>query len=256
MQESRLAIVIAAQENAPSGQDMQKAVLRSFSERDIHPDVAVVRYSKRDRICTLNAWFEQNIENADRFLVLDAGQVSPEDAKALTGILQDRQTDIVCRCARAIKDASFEAHRRGFADYLCDCSDVLFFSEKAVLRMRTADTTDLLQEALSEPSLSVARIPTEPENRQSIRDRLRLIRYGIGVREVVRMCCIGALVSAVIFLILLLCGHVAAGWIGCIVSVHICLFSAGTLLILWYRTSKQIEEKKHHHTYVGETRLK
>ena len=260
MQRSKIAVVILTQDNDLSEQTAQSNALRLFSDPDSTPAVALLRHTKADRTQKLNEWIERNLHDTDRLIILDTDQSSAQDTDALKLFIKDPPADICLCCDPAPKEKAFDANRKRYAAFLIEHSAVLIFAENALRRMRTADTTDLVEETISDPAVSAAFIPRSNGGSQSAkkgaRDRVQRLPYTFNISRIWIVCAAAAVLGAAVFLLLMACGRFAAGLIGCIVCANLFFACLAALLIRWYRNSAKLERKKREHPYVEESHLK
>ncbi len=260
MQRTKTAVVIHSQNRDESDQSLQTVVLRSFSDPESTREVVLIRHDKNERSHALQEWFDRNTHNAGSLILLDADQLRAEAAESLPQYIAKQTADICCVCVPAPKSKSFDADRKRYARYLSEHSAALIFSEKALLRMETADTTDLVEEAIADPGLSVAFLPIQNDllrtESTGMRRHISYIRHTCSAGRIWSGCAAASLFGAFAFLILMLLGYFGAGLIGCIVCVHVFALAAAINLIRWYRGSVKLEQKRREHPYVEESHLK
>ena len=260
MLRANTAVVILTQNRDLSDQSPQTAVLRSFSDPESTREVILIPHDKNERSRALQEWFDRNTNDVGSLILLDADLLRKEASESLPQDIAKQTEDICCLCVPAPKSKAFETDRKRYARYLSEHSAVLIFSEKALLRMKTADTSDLIEEAITDPGLSVAFLPIQNgllrDETAGVRRRISYIRHTCSASRIWIGCAAAALFGAVAFLILMLLGYFAAGLTGCIVCVHVFALAAAVNLIRWYRGSVKLEQKRREHPYVEESHQK
>lgn len=248
-----IRFVVLTQDGALSEQAVQERVMRCLPGADIAPDVTVLHCTQADRMQKLNAHLDNDLANTDRVLVIDADRLPLDTLQARMQNSRERTEDVFCCCSPAPKQASFNAHRNRYVQYLCEQTVFWLFSEKAVRRMCTADTTDLIEETLTDSAITVRIESKDCMHRNA---GIRLLRCYVDARRLLLACAVVSLTAAAAFLILLLCQWSAFRLIGCIVCAHLVLISLAALLIRWYTRSAKQEPKKREHPYVEESYTK
>ena len=256
MQRSNLGIVILTQNSKMTESAVQTAAPRLFSHPESSQVVYLLHHKKTDRVQKLNEWLDRNLDCANRILAVDADQLQLESLSNLTEYIETHTFDISLCCDPSPRIHALNAHRNRYARYLCEQSVFFFFSEKAIRRMRNADTTELIQEALADDSLSVCLIPNglfSIGGRQALLRRVRMIGCVFNLRTLLLICAAAALLACVIFLICYIRTQAVMNLIGCIVCLHLFLSVPAILLIRWYKRSAKTEQKKREHLYVEES---
>ncbi len=257
---SKLGIVILTQNGSLPDETIRTTAHQAFKSNEHDSNIFVQRIKKEERIQTINACLERNLDAMDRFIVLDADILPAASWNRLLEKALTVQADVCC-CDPAPNQSRLDSQRNRYVRYLCEQCCFWLFSEKAVQRMRTADTVDLVQEALTDESISVKSVSNEVKAGSRLQKRFLLARHLLDIRLFLHGFAGTSLFGLILFLIFLLrdlfVQHMWNGVciIGCIVCAHLFLFSVGILLILWYRRSVQLEKKARNHPYVEEVRL-
>lgn len=253
MQQIKRSVLILTQDSALSKHAVQADVVRLFSDSEPLPDVILLHYTKKDKIQKLNAQIETCLNDADQIIILDADKTPTAFLSSLLQKASACTADILCRCDASPSEESFASHRNLYTQYLCRESTFWSFSENAVRRIHTADTTDYLQEALTDKAVSVSFVGSENAGSGK---KIRLLRCIFDVRRLLIALSAVSLTAAVMLLLLTLIQWSENRLIGCIVCANLFFACLGALLIRWYRNSAKLERKKREHPYVEESLLK
>lgn len=257
---SELGIVVMMQDAALSDAQLEADAVRAFSPVAAKTRVYILHHTKADRLEKLNAYLGSVLDAADCFVILDVTLLRSDSLDNAVRCVQDAQADILCACDPAPKKERFNRHRGRYVRYLCEQAAFWYFSEKAVRRMRTADTIEYIAESSADETLSIRLLPKEIGICIGSTSKLRMLRYCLDARRALCICAALALTGSLVFLVLglrelfvrqewnVVC---IAGWLVC---VHIVILSFAALLILWYRRSASLEQKAREHLYVEEAR--
>ncbi len=259
---STLGIIIMARDSALSEAQLRANAARQADMPNVRVTDILYANTHKDRRQTLNACLEKRLDEADGFVVLDAALLQGDALRSVLQFARSADADVLYGCAPALRPTA-DSRRNALAACLHARGVLYIFSEKAVQRMRTADTHDLVGEALSDRSVSAQPIPADVWGGRSVSafgQTFLLLRYASSLRGVLYTAAAAGLLGAIACLCILLhILRVRHQWdvgvgVGCIACAHLFFWSLGALLILWYRGSVRLEAQAREHPFRKETK--